>query len=837
MQGRAPVDTVRGVRTWLLTGAIAWTLAGVPAQALVWPDVPERVERRLASSDLVTRRAAARELATLGTQRARPLVLHALEDADDDVKLAAATSAIRLHIEEAAVAVLPWLGGPAPSLRSAACEVARALPDARAVPALARALGDTETGVRAAAAEALGAYGGNADATPPLLGKLDDPSPHVREVIVRALARLGDGRAVVPLVGKAQDSVPEVRQAVARALGDLGDPRAVQALLLQLRDNVVDVRVEALGALGKLRAADAVDSIAPLAVDRNGLLRRAAIAALGRIATPAAVHALVATLGLGDDSGGGVDATPAREALVASGAAAVADVAAVLERPAAPAAAASAAWVLGALHARDRAPAIVAAMRRGTLPTAAALHALAGAGTSESLPVVLEFVSDPNAAVHDRALEAAGALLDPSVPDGRATEPLSAALRDSRLGAAERAAIARLLGRTGAARAAPVLAGLARAKGAVVRLAAIDALGTLGTVAATRPEDLEPVLDALGDPDPGVRLHAAVALSEAGGPQARDVLLAKLDDDEVDRAAVLTALGGILARSPSAPAVARLTRELEVTAGPGRDSVIEALGRTRAPAALDALATLASGADVADVRAAASLLAAHADDPRAVQVARGLLGHRDASARAQAAWSLGTLGGADDVRPLGALFHGQPDEAIDAAGAIGRIAARAGDGAIAAPLCALTTDPRAYVRASAYSGLAIAHARCGDGSGERRALNDDPSEAVRSAVALAIARTPRGDADARALARCAAEDRAGAVAARCRASVSAPQGHPRAVTVYVVPDVASTPQAGASYVLVFGDGELRAGAADRRGAVFDPLAPDGELTLLRTNER
>ncbi|HEY2510746.1 MAG TPA: HEAT repeat domain-containing protein, partial [Polyangiaceae bacterium] len=503
-----------------------------------------------------------------------------------------------------------------------------------------------------------------------------------------------------------------------------------------------------------------------------------------------------------------------------------------------PAAAASAAWVLGELHARDRAPAIVAAMRRGTLPAPAALHALAGAGTSESLPVVLEFVSDANAAVHDRALDAAGALLDPSVPDGRATEPLSAALRDSRLGPSERAAIARLLGRTGAARAAPVLAGLARAKGATVRLAAIDALGTLGTVAATRPADLEPVLDALADPDPGVRLHAAVALSEAGGPQARDLLLAKLDDDEVDRAALLTALGGILARSPSPAAIARLTRELELTAGPGRDSVIEALGRAKAPAALDALTTLAAGSDVADARAAASLLAAHADDPRAVQVARGLLGHRDATVRAQAAWALGTLGGKDDVRPLGALFHGEPDEAIDAAGAIGRIAGRAGDPAVATPLCSLTTDPRAYVRASAYSGLAIGRARCGDGSGERRALTDDPSEAVRGAAALALARTPKGDADARALVRCAAEDRAGTVASRCRAAnAQPPSGHPRAVTVYVVPDVASTPQAGASYVLVFGDGELRAGAADRRGAVFDPLAPDGELTLLRTNER
>src|SRR5262249_28577890 len=147
---------------------------------------------------------------------------------------------------------------------------------------------------------------------------------------------------------------------------------------------------------------------------------------------------------------------------VAAGPAAIPEVAAVLDRPSTPAAARSAAWVLGALHARDRAGAIVAAMRKGTLPIPAALHALAGAGTSDSLPVALEFTSDPSPAVRDRALIAASALLDPATPDGRAVEPLKAALRDPRLSLEETARIARLLGETGAARAAPELAGLAR---------------------------------------------------------------------------------------------------------------------------------------------------------------------------------------------------------------------------------------------------------------------------------------------------------------------------------------------------------------------------------------
>jgi HEAT repeat protein len=233
-----------------------------------------------------------------------------------------------------------------------------------------------------------------------------------------------------------------VRQAVARALGDLGDAHATQALELQLRDDtLVEVRVEALSALGKLRAGDAALSIAALLADRNAVLRQAAIAALGRIATPPAIQALVLALGSGDDTAG-FERTPVREALVAAGPAAVAEVAAVLDHSPNPAAAASAAWVLGELHARDRAPAIISALRRGALPTEAALHALGGAGTSDSITVVLEFLSDPKPVVREQALATAAALLDPAKPDGRAEEPLVAASRDPRRDSRELATIA-----------------------------------------------------------------------------------------------------------------------------------------------------------------------------------------------------------------------------------------------------------------------------------------------------------------------------------------------------------------------------------------------------------
>jgi HEAT repeat protein len=239
---------------------------------------------------------------------------------------------------------------------------------------------------------------------------------------------------------------------------------------------------------------------------------------------------------------------------------------------------------------------------------------------------------------------------------------------------------------------------------------------------------------------------------------------------------------------------------------------------------------------VDDARTAATLLAAHGDDPRALAATRGLLAHRDASVRAQAAWTLGTIGELGDLKTLAPLLHAGVDEAIDAASAIGKIAGRSHDPSAASTLCATLEDTRPFVRAAALAALSIAHARCGNGAIERHLLSDDPSEAVRGSAALAIGRTPNGDPDVRELGRCASEDRSGSVAARCRVAVPLTTRSHSAL-VYVVPDLGTAPEPGEAYVLQLGDGTLHAGNADRRGAVVDPVAPEGDLSLLRPSER
>jgi HEAT repeat protein len=817
------------VRRLTLTFVLAALLTGGRAHAFVWPDVPERVEHDLGASDPAVRALAAEKLDSLGTARATPLILGALADADANVRLAAAGAAQRARTAGATSLVLPWLGEHDVRLRIAACDVAHAVPQKDAVAPLARALSDADPVVRVSAASALGAQG-DAGGVAPLLGKLDDPSPAVRTEAARALARLGDRRAVVPLIGKVEDSVPEVRQAVARALGELGDTRAAAAIVLQLRDTSPEVRVVALGALARVEGADTVDAIVPLLADKNPVVHRATLKALGALAragSSSALQALVAQLGEGEDAAADLDASPVREALRDAGEVAVTPLRALLRAGASPTTSAGAVWVLGALRATSAGPDIIAAARRGTLPTAAALHGLAHAGSASDLPFVLELLGSENPRVRMQAVAATHALLDPVHPDGRAVEPLIAVAEAGHLAPSELVRIVDLLGRTRAPRAAAPLRGFAHHHDVAVRLAAIDALGALGPT-----DEGDALVSFVHDPLPEVRLHAANALSEAGGPKARDSLVQLLSNgSEVDRIAALTALAGILQRNPARSVFETLERSLDVVAFGDRDAVLVVLGRA-AP-----LAFLQRGLLSADRDDRRTLLAASSGRPEAVPLMRQLLSDEDSSVRAEAAWALGGSGGAVAIPELERLASDPRESdavATNAAGALARIARATRTSPAIAPLCRLLRDPRPHVRANSLTGLALAGARCGGGEDERSALLDS-SPLVRAAAATAITTTVLGGEDRTALLRCASSDRSPDVADRCTRHPPPPPlgAKPREHTVLVYVEAPrEEPRARTPYVIQLADGLVRAGLADRRGAFVEPLAPEGTIHLL-----
>jgi hypothetical protein len=226
-----------------------------------------------------------------------------------------------------------------------------------------------------------------------------------------------------------------------------------------------------------------------------------------------------------------------------------------------------------------------------------------------------------------------------------------------------------------------------------------------------------------------------------------------------------------------------------------------------------------AAADPPNTAAAAAIVRSRLDDP-------------DPRVRAQAAWTLGTVGVTADTARLAAMARGEdPDGAADATAAIARIFSRERAPGPASPaLCPLLSSALPLVRANALAGLALAGARCGDGAPERRALADDPAEAVRVSAALAVATQPSPE-DVRALGRCARVDVSATVAKQCRESPPKP-ARTHATLVYVVPGGAELPRPGAPYALWLADGLVRTGTADRRGAVFDPVAPEGQMRLL-----
>ena len=114
----------------------------------------------------------------------------------------------------------------------------------------------------------------------------------------------------------------------------------------------------------------------------------------------------------------------------------------------------------------------------------------------------------------------------------------------------------------------------------------------------------------------------------------------------------------------------------------------------------------------------------------------------------------------------------------------------------------------------------------------RRVLQTDPNDIVRAAAARALRTTGAEPDDVRALEGCAVTHCSGSVARVCRQAPS-PTTTTAPLLVYVVADDAALPTAKSAYAIALPDGLVHVGTTDRRGAVFDPVTPVGEVSLER----
>jgi len=142
------------------------------------------------------------------------------------------------------------------------------LGDERAVDPLIAALGESDSGVRMAAAQALGQLGGKR-AVETLLVALRDSDSDVRMAAVQALGQLGDERAVGPLIAILRDSDLGVCVAAAQVLGQLGDKRAVEPLIVALENpTVFSVLLREVGPK-KIEVIKAVRQVAALGLKES----------------------------------------------------------------------------------------------------------------------------------------------------------------------------------------------------------------------------------------------------------------------------------------------------------------------------------------------------------------------------------------------------------------------------------------------------------------------------------------------------------------------------------------------------------------------------------------
>ncbi len=457
----------------------------------------------LGDSDPAVRSAAHDALGKIGDPLRDDLadLAQAVKDQNPAVRLFALQTLTRMDLDPKTVT--PIFAGVVKDadrgLRLAGVQaLGKAGPKAReaALPALLIALRDPDAGVRKAAGEAMAGLGPPAATDVPALRtalREKGAPPELRAQAANSLGKLGAGaREAVPELAEALAS-PDVavRRAAAAALVQIGPPAkgALLRLIDALGDKEKDKEVRRLaleaiarlGADGKLASVD----VANLIDDIDPATRKAAGAALAAIDPDAALPAYARALFVKDD-GVRLDAA---EFLVSLG----------------PKARPRTADLIAALS--DKNPAV-------RLKVARALT-LADPTSGSPVPVLTEFLASKDVAVRREAsagLAAVGATreaipaLASALKDDDSTVRINAVTALGPLGQAARPALKNLITALQDRKSHETIAGL---------------LVKIGADAA-----VPPLIKALKDKDPAVRLGAALALQKlaAGAQEALPAL-------------------------------------------------------------------------------------------------------------------------------------------------------------------------------------------------------------------------------------------------------------------------------------------------------------------------
>ena len=608
---------------------------------------------------------------------------------------------------------------------------------------------------RAFAAELLGRVG-NAKAVAALLETAQNTKSEdgdVREIALRALARIADPRAVDRLVMALREAQPwlapriadilvrhgesviepmiaflqeptrhPARAWAANILGELKAQRAFPALVGALKNLDDEVRGKAAGALGKLGDRRAVTYLLDhLLSDPAPFVRARIASALGQFAGNEVVDRLVRSLG---DPAWWVRMRSV-EALEQIGAAAETPLRIALDDPD-PEIRIRAAVALERLGVPAR---IVAEIQKGgdTSESEALLSKLGVAGARELLAELLQ---------HDAPAVREAVLRAIRSADRRDLAPdiVTRARRDADAGV--RALCFGTLLSLGAREAVPAALDALSDTDERVRASATDLIGTLGTEELTSV-----ILPRASDREPNVRAAAARALGlvRASGVEADFTRL--LRDPE---ARVRVAAAEAVAVAGWSGALPLLTELLGDTDPHVQEAAVRALGALGDSSSATQLAKAYRGAS-SSVAGAITEAVARLDREALAGIFDLLVERDDIPSRVALAETIGRLAPPLPLHLLYSLFR---DRAPEVRRVTAIVLGESGEPAAARALTAGLDDPDESVRAAVVDGLVrLGHAE----SGPRiiTLLREDPSPVVRerAALAIGISRTPGGEVE------------------------------------------------------------------------------------------
>ena len=591
-----------GARVWILRAIVA-----IGSREAI-----EICRVALKSADVEQRRVAAMALSRYGKSETLSLLLSAIEDKDETVRVCVIQALGRFKSKT----LLPQLVKVARSdtswrVRRAAIRALIEIDPKQALPLVSSSLRDGREEVRVATARAMASMLDPRFASA-LATALADKSAKVRHHAARGLA-LSATAAEVPALEQALTSVPDpgTRSYIVRALARVGAPSGIPGLTQAMSDRHHSVRSTAASLAGALKLSNLVPPLCKLLQDSNDAVRLSAAEALGKIGDPRAVEPLWQLIGRGSD--------PVRRSALEAlgtipGAAALGRLVTAAKELSADRELISVVKILKTRVAPLGIPGLVAIARRGSSAVrVSAIYALAVLGLDDNATVVLRSsLGSRDSAMRQAALWTIGRLVPEELE------------RD-------------------------LIAALPREKGKL-RAQMLAALAAYRTPAA-----LKALLDAAAAEQAGSSLTVVLNhLARMRDPGAEKVLFAAVGDSR-QPGSTRGAVARVLPQLPGWKSVPVLAKLLSAKDADLRRHAAYSLGQIRHPSAIEplqaALATEKQTQNLQNILLGLSLLRGGANTPRV----RGWLTPSAKDFVLYAAWAIGKSGDPQGPQLLRAL--------------------------------------------------------------------------------------------------------------------------------------------------------------------------------------